>query len=72
MHDLDAYLTLPDPYGFVRVMFEAPSDSHIYVIGVFRTSNESEIDFQTLPLDLREIIQEKCKQVVQERKPTEQ
>lgn len=72
MYDLDAYVSLPEPYNFVRVMFEAPSDSHIYVIGVFRTSDDTEIDYQTLLLDLKEQIQEKCRQVVQERKPTEQ
>lgn len=71
-HDLDATARIPDPNfpgteTTVRILYENPRADIVYVIGVFRLSDDSEIDYHTLPLESREIITEKCKHALQSR-----
>lgn len=70
--DLDTTCRIPDPDSpgsltTVRVMYENPRADLVYVIGVFRFRDDSEIDFKALPKESFETILEKCKEEVKKR-----
>lgn len=67
MHDLDLSYVLPDGTA-IHVMYEAITDSSVFITSVFNTRTDAEIDFLTLPLDVREDIHLKCREAVQQRK----
>lgn len=71
MHDLDLPYVLPDGTS-VHIMFDEISDRLVFVTSVFNTRTDAEIDFQVLPLDVREDILLKCREAVQKRKQQNQ
>lgn len=68
MHDLETTARIHDPTDqlskvSVRVLFTCPtvvSRDDIHVYGVFLQSDDSEIDFKTLPLDDQDTIIDQC------------
>lgn len=65
-NDLDAYATLPS-HGRVRILFESISPTHPFVAGVFRESDDVEVDYAGLPLEQREVILQSCMDEVKKR-----
>lgn len=71
MHDLDLPYVLPDGTS-VHVLFDEISPSLVFISGVFNSRTDAEVDFQSLPLEVREDIHSKCREAVQARKQQNQ
>lgn len=71
MTDLDLPYTLPDG-TLVHIMYETISPTTPFISGIFNQRTDAEIDYHTLPLEVKEDILSKCREAVQKRKQEQQ
>ena len=68
MHDLDLYFRPHDLNQPLRILYENSRGDQVYIVGCFRLSDDSEVDYKSLSLEDREEILMRCKQALQKRK----
>lgn len=71
--DLELYHSLSDASGRpfrVVILFAVTGETSTYITGIFRTSDDSEVDFKTLGEDERREIVARCVEEVKKRNNT--